>query len=224
MIVGVILTSISVTKNELSSIKIDSGFIIAAVLQILAQLASSFKSIREEQLLHKNDIHPVWLCGVEGIYEFIIVLFMLDPILNFMPKRFGEGLTEDFCAAVNMVTHSNTLIGTFIVYLFIACMFNICVMGVEYSSSAVHFMVSENCVNCISWGIDLLIHYTMGGTIFGLTEGGNGVKWTDLSWLRLFGVVLILFGSLIYVKAITLPFFKYEESSVKVIEMEGFHN
>ena len=218
IVLGVILVSIAASFNDIGSIQVNGQFIVAALIQISAQLASSFKAIREEQLLHQNDIHPVWLCGVEGVYEFILILFILYPILNFMPKEFGEGLTEDFCAACQMMAHSKTLIGTLIIYLFIACFFNTCVMGVQYSSNAVQFIVSENIVNSISWGIDLLINYAMDGSIFGLTpKNSYGAQWTSLSWLRLVGVIFIILGSIVYVKFIRLPFFKYEESNFKLV-------
>ena len=221
IIIGVILVSIAASINDIGSIQINGQFIVAAIIQICAQLASSFKAIREEQLLHQNDIHPVWLCGVEGVYEFVLILFILYPILNFMPKKFGEGLTEDFCAACQMMIHSKTLIGALIVYLFIACLFNTCVMGVQYSSNAIQFIVSENIVNSISWGIDLLIFYTMDGSIFGLTpKDSYGTEWTNLSYLRLVGVIFIILGSIVYVKFIKLPFFKYEDSNVKLVELD----
>ena len=219
IIVGVIFVSASIWEDEMGKVHVNTKFIVATVLQLLVQLAFAAKAIREEQLLHSNDIHPIWLCGIEGIYESIMILFIVDPIVNFIPKKMGQGLSENLCAAVMMVIHSPTLIGCFVAYLFIACFFNCSVMGVEYSSSALHFIVCENFVTCISWVIDLLIKYPMKGSMFGLSDKSYGTEWNSLSFLRLIGVVIIIIGSMLYIKLIKLPCFTYEESNVKIIEI-----
>lgn len=220
IVVGIILVSVSATINELSSMKFNGTFFIAASVQIIAQSLFAAQVIREEQILHKNDVHPMWLSGVEGVTEFLMILFMLYPILNFMPEKFGEGLTEDLCSACMMVYHSKKLIILFSVYVFIACFYNISVMGVEYMTSGIHFLVTENVVRCLSWFIDLLIKYAMNGSIFGLTDNTYGTSWNSWSYMRFAGVIIILSGSFIYIKVAKLPCFKYEDPNIKIINLD----
>lgn len=219
VIVGCFMSSIAITYDDLKKQTYNVNFFIAVSLQILAQLASSVKAIREEQLLHKNDIHPVWLCGVEGVYEIIMILFMAFPVLNFMPQKFGEGLSENFCAAIKMVGHSKILIAEFIIYPFIAMEYNTCVFGVQFTTSAVHFIVLDIVTGSVSWFFDLFIYYVMKRSLFGLTPPVMGLPWTDKSVLRLIGVTLLFIGSAVYTKFVKLPFFKYEESDVKIMNI-----
>ncbi|EAX93782.1 hypothetical protein TVAG_339050 [Trichomonas vaginalis G3] len=219
IMIGVIMTSISIAYDGLKKFEYNLKFWAALTFQILAQFASSIKAIREEQLLHQNDIHPVWLCGVEGLYEFFILTFMAFPILRVMPQRFGPGLVENFCEDWKMVGSSKVLIAYCFIYPFIAFEYNTCVFGVQFTANAVFFIVTDIFVGSISWFIDLFIFYAMKNSLFGLTPDNIGTNWNPRSPLRLVGIIIILIGSLLYTRVVKLPWFRYEESAVKVFKV-----
>ncbi|EAY07660.1 hypothetical protein TVAG_273440 [Trichomonas vaginalis G3] len=218
--IGVVLSSISVIYDQLKvdTIKYNATFFIALTLQILAQLALSIKTILEEQILHQNDVHPTWFCGVIGIYETVIILFMVYPIVNFIPGKTGAGLSENFCDAIKMIGHSKVLIIEFVLFPLIELFYNVGILGVIFSTSGIHKIVFEMVYTSFAWFIELFIYYAMKGNVFGLAKD-MGAKWDKYSPMRLVGIVLIFIGSLLYSKTIKCKCYEYEQADTQVFRL-----
>lgn len=73
---GIVCVFISVILAQDSNEKIVAS---AIILQIIAQLAHAFKTNFEQKITHNNDVSPWWLTGVEGIYQFFLIFFRVQP-------------------------------------------------------------------------------------------------------------------------------------------------
>jgi len=223
LIVGIILSSISVAGDEIQKTKLSLKLLFGCGVQLIAQVLAALKAISEEKILHQNDLSPIWLCGIEGIYEALLLLFAFFPLLYISPKSFGEQFQENFCSDFLMVIHSPKLMLNIFVYLFIAMCYNTGLMGVILTTSAIGFSVVESIASTVMWMMDLFIHYQLHGFLFNLNSSKFGEPWVSASYIRLAGYLLVIIGALIYIKIVKLSCFQYEESNIKVINMDDIN-
>lgn len=182
-------------------------------------------SVVEQKIMQGNDIHPAWMADVQGFYEFLIILFIIFPILHFVPKKYEyTGLHENLCESLGMIFNSKILIILFIIYVFFVLLVNISIMGVELMMGATEALTQIIMINPSTWFIGLFIYYVMDRSIFGLTPHNMGVPWNNLSYLTLTGTILIVLGFLFFTKTIRLRCFEYEKPDVVIFSSNSCHN
>ncbi|OHT02733.1 hypothetical protein TRFO_30040 [Tritrichomonas foetus] len=204
-----------IKENDGNTINVKNAF--AAIFQIFSQAVFAVKVITEEKLLHQNDLPPLILCGIEGLYEVVIVVFCCCTVLYFIPSSANVFNTENLCDTFLMVIHSKPLIAFVVVYPFVSLIFNNCAMGIIMMENAVAFTVNETIVTSFVWFCDIFIYYVIKNYTI-------GSQWRYSSILHLVGIIFIIFGALLYTKAIRLPHFKYETANVVVIKIEEGHH
>lgn len=188
----------------------------AVILHLTAQFMSSLKSIIEEEILHGTDIPPMCLCGMEGIIQLVVIFTMIYPIVYVISSNFA-GFHEDFCDSFLMLFHNGVLTSIFFVYPCIACFFNFSVVGVIQRRSGATFVVLEMANSAVVWVINLIIYHGFDGNI-GVAKG-MGVSWRKFSPMRLLGTIVVIFGCLMYIRAIEFPCLEYEEAQVTTIKV-----
>ena len=223
--VGIACVTVSVLISS-HNVETNWAFIVVVILQIFAQFCHAGKTTFEQKLMHNNDLSPWWLAGVEGIYQLFVMFFMFNPLSYLMPAK-GEfsGLREDFCEAITMVCHSKTIMVLFAVYTPIACIYNGTLIGAIMVTNGISYTLVEMIGTSIAWIIDIIIFHGFDGK-FILPSGGYvfGVKWTDMSYLRLIGSFIFFFGLLIFIKVIRFKCFVYEDPNVKIVKIEDYSN
>lgn len=220
---GMIFVSFAVIKD---AGKINHMNWISVLLQFIAQFLYAAKALSEEKILHNNDLHPLWLMGTEGIYEFLITLFMIYPITYELPtNKYTKSLHENLCKSFVMAFSSKNVIILLFIYIPICAFYNGCIGGTIQTSNSVNYILMENIGSSIVWIIDIIIFEGFHGKVFfpcydsELIEVKKGSAWTKYGYMRIAGLLIFLIGELIYINVIKLPYFKYPEADVKIISM-----
>ena len=205
-----------VAMAEILNSEHEHSVIWAVFLQLTAQFVSSLKSVIEEQILHGTDIHPMCLCGAEGICQLVIILTMVYPIVYLIPSPYA-GFHEDMCDSFLMLFHNKVLTSLVFTYPVISCIFNFSVGGVVQRRNGATFVVLEMANSAIVWVLGLIIHHAFKGNIGVAT--GIGVEWKKYSPMRVFGTILVILGCLVYIRAVEFPCCDYEEAQVTTIHL-----
>ncbi|EAY08973.1 hypothetical protein TVAG_486200 [Trichomonas vaginalis G3] len=211
---GIIFVSIGVLLGSQFKAKL-----LPTILQLIAQLIMSIRTIIIQKILHENDVSPWLFTGIDGIYGFLLVLFGFYPIANFLPEHSFASLHESFCSSILLTFHSLTIILLFLIYIPITCVYNGCTTGTIMTTNAVGFTIVEMISGSIAWIIDLIIYHAFNGKFILRSDEKFGVRWTDKSYFRLIGSLTFLLGGAIYLKIIKFPCFKYPAASVTKINI-----
>ncbi|EAY22152.1 hypothetical protein TVAG_093260 [Trichomonas vaginalis G3] len=213
--IGIILVSCSVVLG--SEIKLQ---LLPTVLQVLAQLCFSIRTLILQKMLHENDVSNWLLTGISGSYEVIMILFGFYPISYILPEKTFSSLHEDFCLSWKLTTSSLSIIILFIVYIPITCLYNSSVVGTIMTTNGVGYTLVEMISGSIGWVIDLIIYHFFKGRFILKSHTKFGVNWNSYSYLRLIGSLTFLLGGVIYLKIIKFPCFKYPSPSVRRITID----
>ena len=196
------------------------------ILQIISQILYATKSIFEEKILHNNDLSPWWLMGVEGVYGFFINLFIVYPIVYVIPlNKNTKGIHENFCESIYMAFHSKAVIALIFIYIPFSCLYNGSIGGTIQTTNSINYTIVEMIASSLAWIVDLIIYYGFKGKYIipcyneDFKSITKGIQWTKLSWMRLIGSIIFLFGELTYIGIIKFSFFRYPDSNVKIITL-----
>ena len=225
VLTGIIFVTVSVILEENSASLKSWEFYFVVICQIFAQFCHAMKSIFEQKLVHENELSPWWVAGIEGVYQMLIMFFVVNPLTYCIPTSSSfVSLREDFCESITMVCHSSKLLGLFAVYLPIVCTYNGCLVGTIMTSNCVSYTLMEMIGTSIAWIIDIVIYHGFDGYFILPAYNGYkyGVEWKKLSYLRLAGSLIYFFGGMIFMKLIRFKCFEYESPNVSLIQMRKF--
>lgn len=197
-----------------------AGLSIAASSQLMTQpstvvgvfmvLGSEFfKSLRvvfEEKLMKSLCFEPTFLVGIQGIYGTIIFATTLIVVWLGVPGS-DDGSFENLPDTLYRISQSSTLISLFCLFPFVTCVASIASVVVTKRLSAMHnAFISVARVGLI-WSIELILFYTSEANI----GRKVGEPWTDYSWLKLGGFLVVVFSSLLFDEDIKIPcLFNYD--------------
>lgn len=154
---------------------------------------------------------------MEGIYDFLFILFGFNPIAYILPEEHFYKLHENFCDSFMMAMHSAKILILFLIYLPICCVYNGCVLGTIMTTNSVSYTIVEMIGTSLGWIIDLIIYHAFNGVFILPSEKKFGAQWTKYSYLRLVGSVIFLIGELIYMEVIKFKCFSYPKSDVRMM-------
>ncbi len=174
---------------------------------LVAQVFSAIQLVYEEKLIRKHFLHPLKMCGLEGLWGILLSIIVL-PILqhiscNSSPdKSFcPTGKLEDSILAFRELYNNTTLkIYIFIFVFAIACAITFGI-AVTKHGSALQRMTSIQLKPLLLW-------------TFFLFYSGEGQE--TFSWFQLIGFVIIVVGSFMYNEIFVVMQLGYEKETGKL--------
>lgn len=176
---------------------------IGVILCICGNAIAAFQSCLLEFSIGK--LYPLEVVGWEGIMGVIIVAIVCGPIIYFIPgsdycfhdRRCYENL---ICSLAQIFT--DVKIGLLLlVWTFFKGAFNIYVILVIDSTSAVAYSIISCITTLLTWIVALIL---------GAAKVQGGETWVKWSWLQLCGFVFTTLSTLIYNRVIEFKFFRYD--------------
>jgi drug/metabolite transporter (DMT)-like permease len=178
---------------------------------LLAQAVTAVQFIVEESLMNdqSTQLSPVALVGFEGLWG-VFYFAILAPILTVTPRSDMAIATlwhEDFLDSFKQISNSNTLLVYVIAYCVAIVAYNLSANTVTQCLSAVVRSILEACRTMGVWMVGILLFY-LGGTC-GTKEIGE--RWTNWSFLELFGFLILLYGTFSYKALVKMPWVAEEQ-------------
>lgn len=190
-------------------------------LQIFAEFVLAVRGLILEQIMHNNDVSPWVICGLSGVYEIILILFVFYPISFYLPSKNFESLHENFCSSSAMFIHSTQLIILFLTYLVVTALYNVCNIYTIMMIDALFYTIFKMFSGSVIWLCDITIFYAFNGKFILDNEAGKkyGQSWSKLDYLRVIGTVIFLIGGLIFLSVIKFKCFEYPQPNVTTLKM-----
>eukprot|EP01041_Mallomonas_annulata_P002105 gene2105-4110_t len=187
-IVALFATSSSASSSDQESESKDP--IIGIFLILLGALVQSLQYPFEEKVMTMNvSAPPLFLIGMEGFWGTLICVFILYPMAYMMPGS-DNGSIENPFNTIIMIQNSVNIQIVFMFYFLNVFLYNILGILVTYLLDSVWRAILDNFRPVTVWIIDLLIFYMI-STHF-------GESWTNLSYLQVISMFVLLYGTAIY--------------------------
>jgi len=132
---------------------------------------------------------PLLLIGMEGLWGTILGICVMYPLGYYLPGS-DHGSYEDPFNTWAMFTHSKNIQIAFFIYFFAIFFYNLFAVLVTFKLSSVWHAILDNFRPITVWGTDLFIFYFI-SPLF-------GEVWTQWSYLQIFGMAVLLYGTAIY--------------------------
>lgn len=217
----VILGIFFVSLSEFLNIRVKFN-ITAIILQLIAEFVFAMRTLILQKIMQHNDICPWFITGINGIYEFLCILFMIYPISYLLPESKFQTLNENLCESFMMFVQSSELIALFIIYLPFTMVYNSSVIGLIMMTDPSFFTIFEMFSGSVCWVFDILIYNVFNGKF--ILEHPLGMKfgqpWTKLSWLHVLGSLTFIVGGVIFIQMVRFPCFEYPQSNVTTFKIQ----
>jgi hypothetical protein len=194
-VVSVVLVGGTAVLNE-STADEESGKTGHALLGIILVMAGavvqSMQFVFEEKVMTMDiPSPPLLLIGMEGLWGTLICLFVVYPLAYYLPGD-DHGSYEDPWNTMHMFANSSTIQWAFVIYFFAIFAYNLFAVLVTFLLNSVWHAILDNFRPITVWGTDLFIFYA-------ITKAGDfGEAWTNWSYLQLFGMCVLLYGTAVY--------------------------
>mmetsp|Transcript_11659 Transcript_11659/g.25507 ORF Transcript_11659/g.25507 Transcript_11659/m.25507 type:complete len:404 (+) Transcript_11659:81-1292(+) len=188
--------------------------LIGMGITLAGQLVQAAQVIAEEWLLNDVDLPAFQIVGFEGIWGGLIMLFMVFPLLWYIPGA-DHGHLEDEWDAVAMISSSQPLYTLLAIYTFSCASYNMAGIAVTGALSAVHRVMLEAFRTSVVWVFGLAVHYCISPT------AKIGEAWTPYSWLEVAGFVVLIAGQVIYGALVKIPGLEYPEEEDEMMMMKS---
>ena len=190
----------SLLNNSSGSSGFDGKAVLGLALVVAGQLCNAVQMVVEEMYLKNRNIAPLKVVGMEGFFGLIIMIFIILPVLYFIPGKDG-GRYENSLEAFKMMSENGVLMAMVLLYLSSIAFYNFCGLSVAKRISAVVRTLVDALRTIVVWACSLIIFYS------GAEDYGEA--WTVWSWMQLGGFVLLVTGTLIYNSIVRVPGFSY---------------
>jgi len=169
---------------------------------LFGQVLQAAQMVLEEWLLKTVNLPALQIIGWEGLWGFLILIFIVFPLLYVLPGKDG-GHVEDPVDTFDMISNNSGLLAMVLVYTFSCATYNVSGIKVTGLLSSVHRVLIEASRTVCVWGVNLFIHYVID------PNSPFGEVWTPYSFLQLFGFMLILTGQATHGGVLRWPCFYY---------------
>ena len=132
---------------------------------------------------------PLLLIGMEGFWGTVLCIFVVYPIAYYTPGD-DHGSYENFENTWYMFSHSSEIQEIFFIYFFSILSYNILAVLVTYTLNSIWHAILDNFRPIAVWCCELIMYYCIS------TSGGE--EWTKWSFVQLFGLFVLLYGTAIY--------------------------
>ncbi|KAK0042295.1 solute carrier family 35 member F6-like isoform X1 [Biomphalaria pfeifferi] len=213
---GLILVGCSsVFKNKNSQ---GTKAILGIVLILAGQLVSASQMIIEELFLKKRNFPPLQVVGMEGMFGFLLMTFIILPSMYFIPGSDANGSYENSLDALVQMGNNAKLLIMCIVYLLSIGFYNFFGLAVTRSLTAVHRTLIDACRTIIVWLASLFVYYAIDETYGEPFDKSYGLLQVD-------GFAFLLMGTALYNQLMDVPCMPWctQEHKVEAVK-EDFPN
>lgn len=185
-----------------------TGLVILGICFILlGQLVAACQMVVEEKLLKKHNLSAMHIVGMEGSFGFLAMLFIVLPLLFFIPGEQDSPLKykvyENSIDAILQMYYNWRIALYGLLYCLSIAFYNFFGLSVTKHLTCVHRTLIDACRTIFVWAFELCI---------------GGEVWTRWSYLELGGFAFLIIGTLLYNSIIKLPFFSYEEIACPALQ------
>ncbi|CAL1536291.1 unnamed protein product [Lymnaea stagnalis] len=196
VMVGLILVGCSsVFKNKNSE---DSKAILGIVLILAGQLVSACQMIIEELFLKKRNFPPLQVVGMEGMFGFLLMTFIILPSMYFVPGSDAHGSYENSLDALVQMGNDAKLMVMCFLYLLSIAFYNFFGLAVTRSLTAVHRTLIDACRTIIVWLASLFVYYVINKDYGEPFDKSYGLLQVD-------GFAFLLIGTALYNQLMDVP-------------------
>mmetsp|Transcript_28495 Transcript_28495/g.60127 ORF Transcript_28495/g.60127 Transcript_28495/m.60127 type:complete len:489 (-) Transcript_28495:137-1603(-) len=180
---------LSTSTSETTDVTPSETF-LGVCLMMAGAFVQAVQFVFEEHVM-KMDVPapPLLLIGMEGFWGTFLGIFVMYPIGYFMPGD-DHGSYEDPFNTWNMLVNSKNIQFAFVIYFFTIFFYNLFAVLVTFMLSSVWHAILDNFRPITVWVTDLVIFYYINPFF--------GEAWTPYSYLQIFGMAILLYGTAIY--------------------------
>jgi len=175
--------------------------IFGIVFILLGQFVAACQMVVEEKLLKGRGLVPVHIVGMEGSFGFLLMLFVILPLLFFIPGDQESPIYNNYensIDALYQMYYNSNILFMGILYCLSIAFYNFFGLSVTRYLTCVHRTLIDACRTIFVWAFELI------------RPGDKGEKWTRWSYLELAGFVFLIFGTINYYGILKLPCFNYD--------------
>ena len=209
-LIGVIIAVIGITVVGIAGVLVPQAnqslglgkTIFGISLVLIAQVIQGAQTVVEEYLLADLDTPPMRVVGFEGVWGFLIMVFIACPLAYLIPGSDyspmpHNSLENTYDTFVCLGSNGN-LIAVVVVYCVAILLLNIYGMCITDEFNAINRTIFEAIRTGGVWAVNLIIHAIFPDSPF-------GEYWCKWSYIELLGFVILIFSTLIYNKVIVIP-------------------
>jgi len=156
---------------------------------VLSCLVQGSQYVFEEKVMSEYKIPPLIVVGMEGFWG-CLMLVGLWPLCYYIPGP-DKGSIENLGDALVMLQNSSALLTLCSVFFVSVALYNVFAVFTTHLLNSIWHAILDNFRPVAVWTTDLLIFYM-------LTHGRFGEPWISASWLQLFGMLVLFFGTAVY--------------------------
>jgi len=196
-VVSVVIVGATAVLNESAQssdgyTQVENKAATGVVLIILGAFIQAMQFAFEEKVMSMEiPAPPLLLIAMEGTWGVFFCLTVVYPFVYYLPGD-DHGSYEDPFNTIHMIMNSRLIQEAFIVYFISILAYNICALLVTYLLNSVWHAILDNFRPILIWIVDLLIFYVLA------TSSDFGEPWQAWSWLQVFGMIVLLYGTAIY--------------------------
>jgi len=160
-------------------------------LVLIGSFIQALQYVFEEKVMTMDiPAPPLLLIGMEGVWGVIFCLTIVYPIAYFIPGDDYNGSYEHFGNTMAMIINTPSIQIMFSVYFVAIFGYNLFAVLVCFLLNSIWHAILDNFRPITIWLIDMLIFYCI--------DHQFGEEWTKYSWLQLFGMMVLLYGTAVY--------------------------
>jgi len=176
-----------------------SGALVGVLFMLAGTSVQALQFVLEEKIMVHDDVKvpPLLLFGMEGVWGFLLSVFILLPVGYYLPGHDMGGSYEDTWNSLTMLWNTPQLCITMVFYMTSIFGYNLFAVLVTFSLSSLWHSILDNFRPMTVWMTDLFIFYVLSSSTTGVT-GNFGEAWTVYSWIQLAGMAVLLYGTAVY--------------------------
>ena len=194
-VVSVILVGGTAILNENQKAEEEGakGQALLGVLLVMSgALVQAMQFVFEEKVMTMDiPSPPLLLIGMEGLWGTVLCLVLVYPLAYYLPGE-DHGSYEDPYNTWSMILQNTNIQWMFVVYFFAIFLYNLFAVLVTFLLNSVWHAILDNFRPITVWGTDLFIYYVI------TSAPGFGEPWTKWSYVQLFGMCVLLYGTAVY--------------------------
>jgi drug/metabolite transporter (DMT)-like permease len=166
--------------------------LLGVVLVMCGAFVQALQFVFEEKVMAMDEgaAPPLLLIGMEGLWGTFLCLAVVYPLAYYLPGP-DHGSFEDPFNTYDMFVNSPTIQWAFFIYFFAIFAYNLFAVLVTFLLNSVWHAILDNFRPITVWGTDMFIFYV-------IAAEGFGEPWTKWSWVQLFGMCVLLYGTAVY--------------------------
>ncbi|KAL3781545.1 hypothetical protein HJC23_000030 [Cyclotella cryptica] len=163
---------------------------LGVCLMMAGAFVQALQFVFEEHVM-KMDVPapPLLLIGMEGFWGTVLSILVMYPLGYWLPGS-DHGSYEDPFNTWKMFMNSRNIQVAFVIYFFTIFFYNLLAVLVTFMLSSVWHAILDNFRPITVWGTDLFIFYHISPAF--------GEMWTQYSYLQIFGMGVLVYGTAVY--------------------------